>query len=68
MSKSSGFKVIYRTWKNRILPMLELSGWTSYEDDNGTTFMFHESLNYRFEYRYYGNSAPVWLGELEVRA
>ena len=58
-------KVKYGVWQKRILPILEVSGWNISTID-GTTYMVNESVGYRFEYRYYGNSAPVWIGRLEA--
>ena len=58
-------KLKYGVWQRRILPILEVSGWNSTIND-GTTYMVNESIGQRFEYRYYGNSAPVWVGELEA--
>ena len=59
-------KVRYSTWKNRIMPILEISGWKTIEADKFMTYMVNDSIGYRFEFRYYGKSAPVWIGELEV--
>jgi len=28
--------------------------------------MVNEAIGQRFEYRYYGNSAPIWIGPLEM--
>ena len=58
-------RVRYGTWKERILPILEISGWETVEL-GARTYMVNSSIGYRFEYRYYGKSAPVWVGELEV--
>ena len=58
-------KLKYGVWQSRILSILEVSGWNSMTI-NRTTYMVNESIGQRFEYRYYGNSAPVWIGELEA--
>ena len=58
-------RVRYGTWKERILPILEISGWETVEL-GARTYMVNSSIGYRFEYRYYGKSAPVWVGTLEV--
>ena len=60
-------KVKYSVWKHRLLPILRASGW--FEDEiNGKTYMVNILVGHLFEYRYYGNSAPVWIGPLEVFA
>ena len=59
------FKVYYSTWKNRILPILKISGWIDEKTDN-KTYKVNSMIGYRFEYRDYGKSAQVWVGELEV--
>ena len=61
----SSYKVKYSVWKSRIVPVLEASGWHSLEI-GGSTFMVNETIGLRFEYRYYGNSAPVNVGILEA--
>jgi len=58
-------RIKYGVWKYRILPILEASGWTSQSID-GSNYMVNETFGQRFEYRYYGNSAPVLIGNLEV--
>ena len=58
-------RINYSAWKCRILPILEVSGWNSLNLD-GSTFMVNRTIGQRFEYRYYGNSAPIWIGPLEV--
>jgi len=60
-------KVKYGVWKRRIVPILKASGWNIVNIDDHT-YMVNESIGQRFEYRYYGNSAPVWLGNLEAIA
>ena len=59
------FKVYYSTWKNRILPILKISGWID-ETIDDKTYKINYTIGYRFEYRNYGKSAQVWVGELEV--
>ena len=59
------YRTWYSTWRHRIIPILEISGWELQEIDAKTYFV-NGSIGYRFEYRYYGNCAPIWLGELEV--
>ena len=59
------FKVYNSTWKNRILPILKISSWTSKQLEN-RTYMINTMIGYRFEYRDYGKSAQIWVGELEV--
>ena len=59
------FKVYYSTWMNRIIPVLEISGWTDEKIDK-KTYKINTSIGYRFEYRDYRKSAQVWVGELEV--
>ena len=58
-------RTYYSTWKKRIVPILELSGWEEVEI-GARTYMVNHSIKCRFEYRYYGNSSPFWIGELEV--
>ena len=58
-------KVRYSTWKNRMLQILEISGWNT-EQIDGRTYMVNPGVGCRFEYRDYGKSAQVWVGELEV--
>ena len=60
-------KVKYGVWQRRIVPILKVSGWNSMNID-GIYYMVNTTIGYRFEYRYYGNSAPVWLGDLEAIA
>ncbi len=60
-------KVKYGVWQRRIVPILKVSGWNSTNID-GISYMVNTTIGYRFEYRYYGNSAPVWLGNLEAIA
>ena len=59
------FKVYYSTWKNRMLQILEISGWIDEKIDD-KTYMINRTVGYKFEYRDYGKSAQVWVGELEV--
>ena len=58
-------RIHYSAWKCRILPILEVSGWI-HRNLNGSTSMVNRDIAQRFEYRYYGNSAPIWIGPLEV--
>ena len=58
-------RIQYSAWKCRILPILEVSGWIS-RNLNGSTYMVNENIVLMFEYRYYGNSAPIWIGPLEA--
>ena len=60
-------KVKYGVWQRRIVPILKASGWNNVEID-GISYMVNTNIGYRFEYRYYGNSAPVWIGDLEATA
>ena len=57
-------QIKYSIWKDRILPILELSGWEKATEEN-RTYMMNRTSGYRFEFKYYGNSAPVKLCDLE---
>lgn len=63
----SSNKVKYGVWQRQIVPILKVSDWNSATIDD-TTYMVNESIGQRFEYRYYGNYAPVWVGDLEAIA
>jgi len=65
MRSRNCFKVKYSSWKNRIIPLLELCG-LKVERIDEKTYLVNREIGYRFEYRYYGHSAPVWIGETEV--
>ena len=58
------YRVKISVWKSRILPILKISGWEEMTEGD-KTYMVNEDRRYRFEYRNYGNSAPVSIMELE---
>ena len=60
----TSYKIKYSVWKQRIVPILELSGWEQITEGDAT-YMLHRASRHRFEFRYYGNSAPVQINELE---
>ena len=59
----TSYKIKYSVWMKRIVPILELSGWEITEGD--ATYMLHRASGQRFSFRYYGNSAPVQIHDLE---
>jgi hypothetical protein len=60
----SSYKIKYSVWKKRVLPILERSGWELMENE-GATYFVHQASKSLFEFRYYGDSSPVNVGEIE---
>ena len=57
-------QIKYTLWRDRIVPILELSGWEK-ATDGEKTLMRNRDYGYQFEFKYYGNSAPVKISDPE---